>query len=63
MKTVTKKDVAKRTAKALKEKIYTTEKFVDTIFTVLREILSEADSEIKKIVCNKLPHSCPVAFM
>lgn len=47
MKTVTKKDVAKRTAKALNEKIYTTEKFVDSIFTVLREILSEADSEIR----------------
>ena len=40
MTTVTKKDVAKRTAKALNEKIYTTEKFVDSIFTVLREILS-----------------------
>ena len=47
MKTVTKKDVAKRTAKALNEKIYTTEKFVDSIFTVLREILSEADPEIR----------------
>ena len=43
MQTVTKKDVAKRTAKALNEKIYTTEKFVDSIFTVLREILSEAN--------------------
>ena len=47
MTTVTKKDVAKRTAKALNEKIYTTEKFVDSIFTVLREILSEADPEIR----------------
>jgi len=47
MKTVTKKDVAKRTAKTLNEKIYTTEKFVDAIFTVLREILSEANPEIR----------------
>ena len=47
MRTVTKKDVAKRTAKVLNEKIYTTEKFVDAIFTVLREILSEANPEIR----------------
>ena len=47
MKTVTKKDVAKRTAKAVNERIYTTEKFVDAIFTVLREILSEANPEIR----------------
>jgi integration host factor subunit beta len=47
MKTVTKKDVAKRTAKVLNEKIYTTEKFVDAIFTVLREILSSANPEIR----------------
>jgi integration host factor subunit beta len=47
MKTVTKKDVAKRTAKTLNEKIYTTEKFVDAIFTTLREILTEAESEIR----------------
>ena len=47
MKTVTKKDVAKRTAKVLNEKIYTTEKFVDAIFTVLREILSDANPEIR----------------
>ena len=36
MNTVTKKDVAKRTAKVLNEKIYTTEKFVDAVFTTLR---------------------------
>ncbi len=47
MKTVTKKDVAKRTAKVLNEKIYTTEKFVDAIFTVLREILCEANPEVR----------------
>jgi integration host factor subunit beta len=47
MKTVTKKDVAKRTAKVLNEKIYTTEKFVDAIFNVLREILCEANPEVR----------------
>ena len=47
MKTVTKKDVAKRTAKVLNEKIYTTEKFVDAVFTTLREILCEANPEVR----------------
>ena len=47
MRTVTKKDVAKRTAKVLNEKIYTTEKFVDAIFTTLRQILSEANPEVR----------------
>lgn len=47
MKTVTKRDVSKRVAKYLNEKIYVTEKFVDAVFTVVREILSEADPEIR----------------
>lgn len=47
MKTVTKKDVAKRTAQELGEKIYTAERFVDSVFTVLRKILSEADPEVR----------------
>ncbi len=47
METVTKKDVAKRTAKELNEKIYTTERFVDAIFKVLREILAEANPEVR----------------
>jgi integration host factor subunit beta len=47
MDTVTKKDVAKRVAKELGEKVYTAEKFVDSVFTVLREILSEADPEVR----------------
>ncbi len=47
MDTVTKKDVAKRVAKKLGEKVYTAEKFVDSVFTVLREILSEADPEVR----------------
>ena len=47
MKTVTKKDVSKRVANYLNEKIYTTERFVDAVFTVIREVLSEADPEIR----------------
>jgi integration host factor subunit beta len=47
MKTVTKKDVAKRAAQELGEKIYTAEKFVDAVFMVLRKILSEANPEVR----------------
>jgi len=47
MKTVTKKDVAKRTAKLVNERIYVTEKVVDGVFTALREFMTEADPEIR----------------
>ncbi len=47
METVTKKEVAKRVAKKLGQKIYITEEFVNAVFTSLREILSEADPEIR----------------
>ncbi|GAB4331863.1 MAG: HU family DNA-binding protein [Calditrichia bacterium] len=47
MKTVTKKEVAKRVAKKLGQKIYITEDFVNATFEALREILSEADPEIR----------------
>ncbi|MCB0280828.1 MAG: HU family DNA-binding protein [Calditrichaeota bacterium] len=47
MKTVTKKDVSKRVAIMLGEKIYTTEKFVDSVFHAMREILCETDEEIR----------------
>ncbi|NOX35972.1 MAG: integration host factor subunit beta [Calditrichaeota bacterium] len=47
MRTVTKKEVAKRVAKMLGQKIYITEEFVNAVFTALREILSEADPEIR----------------
>ena len=47
MKTVTKKEVAKRVAKKLGQKIYITEDFVNASFESLREILSEADPEIR----------------
>ncbi len=45
--TITKKDVAKRTAKIVDEKINFTEKIVDGVFTALRQIMSEANSEIR----------------
>lgn len=47
MKTVTKKEVAKRVAKKLGQKIYVTEDFVNAVFESLREILSEANPEIR----------------
>lgn len=47
MRTVTKKEVAKRVAKMMGQKIYITEEFVNAVFNALREILSEADPEIR----------------
>ncbi|MCK4965397.1 integration host factor subunit beta [bacterium] len=47
MRTVTKKDVAKRTAQLLNEKIYTTEKIVDGVFNSLRDIMANADGEVR----------------
>lgn len=47
MRTVTKKEVAKRVAKMMGQKIYITEEFVNSVFQSLREILSEADPEIR----------------
>ncbi|RMF59857.1 MAG: integration host factor subunit beta [Calditrichaeota bacterium] len=47
MRTVTKKEVAKRVARMMGQKIYVTEGFVNAVFTALREILSEADPEIR----------------
>jgi integration host factor subunit beta len=47
MRTVTKKEVAKRVAKKLGQKIYITEDFVNAAFESLREILSEANPEIR----------------
>ncbi len=46
-RTITKKDVAKRTAKLVSEKIYITEKIVDGVFTTLREFMAEADPEVR----------------
>jgi len=47
MVTITKKDVAKRTAKLVNERIYITEKIVDGVFTALREFMSEANPEVR----------------
>ena len=46
-KTITKKDVSKRTARIAGEKIYLTEKIVDGVFQSLREFMSEADPEVR----------------
>ncbi len=45
--TITKKEVAKRTAKLSGEKIYLTQKIVDGVFTSLREFMSEANPEVR----------------
>jgi len=47
IQTITKKDVVKRTAKLVGEKIYTTEKIVNGLFTALRQIMSEANPEVR----------------
>jgi integration host factor subunit beta len=47
MRTITKKDVSKRVASMMDEKIYTAEKFVDATFIAMREILTEAEDEIR----------------
>ena len=53
MRTVTKKDVAKKTLQEYTElteeqiKLFTAEKYVDAVFTALRKILSEANPEIR----------------
>lgn len=46
-KTITKKDVAKRTAKLVGEKIYLAEKIVDGVFTSLRQFMAEAEPEVR----------------
>lgn len=47
MVTITKKDVAKRTAKLVSERIYITEKIVDGVFTALRQFMAEANPEVR----------------
>ena len=47
MKTVTKKDLAKQTAKFLNEKYYTTNKIVDGVFSSLRDIITGAKDELR----------------
>ncbi|HDI51516.1 integration host factor subunit beta [candidate division KSB1 bacterium] len=47
MRTVTKKEVAKRTAKQVGDTVYHTEKVVNAVFETLREFMMEADPEIR----------------
>jgi integration host factor subunit beta len=47
VQTITKKDVAKRAAKLVGERIYTSEISVDGVFTALRQFMEEADPEIR----------------
>ncbi|OFY66351.1 MAG: DNA-binding protein [Bacteroidetes bacterium RBG_13_42_15] len=47
MMTITKKDVAKRTAKLVGERIYITEKIVDGVFNALRQFMADANPEIR----------------
>ena len=46
-KTITKKEVARRTAEIADTKIFLTTKIVDGVFQALREFMIEADPEIR----------------
>jgi integration host factor subunit beta len=46
-KTYTKKDVAKRVAELRNEKVYIAEQWTDSIFSALREIMMQADPELR----------------
>lgn len=50
--TYTKKDVAKKTAEKLGQKIFQTEEIVDGVFTVLREMMSGDEDSIRIEVRN-----------
>ena len=50
--TYTKKDVAKKTAEKLGQKIFQTEEIVDGVFTVLREMMSGDEASIRIEVRN-----------
>ncbi len=47
MKTKTKKDVSIRVADKLNEKVHNVEHLVDVVFESIREILSEADPDVR----------------
>jgi len=47
MRTVTKKDVTRRTANLLGEKMSTTEMVVDGVFNTMSEIMINADPEVR----------------
>jgi len=46
-KTVTKRDIAKRVAKKTDEKLPSTEKVVSALFNCLREVMAEANPEVR----------------
>ena len=50
--TYTRKDVAKKTAEKLGQKIYRVEEIVDAMFTVLREMMSGDEASIRIEVRN-----------
>ena len=47
MRTMTKKDVSKRVAEKLNEKLHNVEPLVDKVFESIREILEEADPDVR----------------
>ncbi len=47
MKTITKKDVTKRTAELIEEKIYHVEPVVNAIFESMREFMMNANPEVR----------------
>ena len=47
MRTITKKDVTKKTAILLDEKMSTTETVVDGVFNAMREIMINANTEVR----------------
>ncbi len=47
MRTVTKKDIAKRTAQKVNGKVYHVERVINAVFDTLREFMAEADPEVR----------------
>ena len=47
MKTITKKDIAKRTALMVNGRVYHVERVINAVFDSLREFMAEADPEIR----------------
>ena len=45
--TVTKRDIANRVAREVDERFPLTEKIVSALFTILREVMAEADPEVR----------------
>jgi len=45
--TITKRDIAKRVARKVDEKFPLAEKVVSALFTILREVMAEADPEVR----------------